>query len=187
MTQASTTGPVPGERLGRPERLIVHWTAGDYEDTYPHYHFCTRGDGRVVATLSLTRKGSHTWKRNSGAVGISMCGGGGAYPIRAIQLERTAKLIAECSIRLAIPLKGSVELPAYRYVKGRSPAEDQLVPTGKTILVPTVTDHRHYAIADGYHPARVDVGARMMEALMAKATWYADQLKKGLKPFEFVR
>src|SRR3989338_8169247 len=100
MTQASTTGPVPGELLGRPERMVVHWTAGDYEDTYPHYHYCVRGDGRVVATLSLKRKGSHTWKRNTGAVGISMCGGGRAFPIRPIQVERTAKIIAEASLRL---------------------------------------------------------------------------------------
>jgi hypothetical protein len=175
--------------LGRPERIVIHWTGGDYEDVSPHYHFCTRGDGRVVATLSLKRKGSHTWGRNTGAVGMSMCGGGKAYPIRLLQLERTAKLIAECSIKLAIPLDGTVELPELRYVpgpKGR-PDLDRLVPTGRRILVPTVTDHRHYAIVDGYYPHRVDVGEKMMDTLLDKAGWYAQQLKKGAKPFEWVR
>lgn len=187
MTQASITGPVPGELLGRPERIVVHWTAGDYDDVYPHYHFCIRGDGRVAATLPLHRKGSHTWMRNSGAIGLSMCGGGWAYPIRPIQLERTAKLIAEASIRLSIPLRGTVSLPAYRYVRGRTAAEDRLVPTGRTILAPTVADHRYYAIADGYYPARVDVGETLMSTLLNKANWYADRLRRSLKPFEWIR
>lgn len=81
--------------LGYPDKLTIHWSAGNYTQTYSHYHFCVQGDGTVIQTLPIAFKGSHTWKRNSNNIGISMCCMADGYPPTNKQIERTAKLIAE--------------------------------------------------------------------------------------------
>ena len=81
--------------LGTPKLLTLHWTAGNYNDTFDHYHFCVRGDGTVEQTLSIKYKGSHTWQRNSNNIGISMCCMADGFPPTKVQIERTARLVAE--------------------------------------------------------------------------------------------
>lgn len=187
MTQASTTGPVAGETNPRLERITLHWTAGNYVDTYNHYHYCIRGDGVVVNTLPVAAKGSHTWKRNTGNIGTSMCAMGEAAPVLALQRERNARLIAELCHKHGIPLHGTVPgQPEYRYI-----APDQLVPTGRLIALPTVTDHLWYAKADGYYPERVDVGEALLALLLKKAEWYLQHLEAvaatGQNPYQLIR
>lgn len=114
--------------LGRPDGIILHWTAGNYDTTYDHYHFCVKGNGEVVQTLSLLYRGSHTWKRNTGKIGISMCCMfSNKYPPTKKQIEATAKLVAD--------LVGIFGLDW-----------DQ------------VKDHAYYAKIDGYSNLRWDVG-----------------------------
>ena len=58
----------------RDPKIYLHWTAGHYFQKFPEYHINITADGKIyVATDDLAEVLPHTWKRNSGAVGISLC------------------------------------------------------------------------------------------------------------------
>jgi hypothetical protein len=101
--------------------IVLHWTAADYDATFPAYHFCLRGAGDVlvVATHDLranmrdlraeaaagTPYAAHVAGRNSWTVGIAVCAMGGAtphdfgrWPITAAHVDalvRVARFVAD--------------------------------------------------------------------------------------------
>lgn len=166
------------EPLGTPTHITIHWTAGSGLQTFPEYHFCIQADGEVVHTLPIAEKGAHTWRRNSGNVGMSMCCCPPSHPPTPVQIEHTAKLVAEVCHRFGIPVQGKYVGPSYKQVDG------ELVTIG-TADHPTVTDHAHYARADGYYPDRWDI-ERYLEPILAKARWYLDALVAGSILVEFL-
>jgi N-acetyl-anhydromuramyl-L-alanine amidase AmpD len=110
----------PGELRG----IYLHWTGGDYEETFAAYHFCIAGVGapRVVATHDLqanmrdVRAGgayaAHTHGRNSFAAGIALCAmrgaephDFGAWPVRDEQVELACALAARLCERYGIALE----------------------------------------------------------------------------------
>ena len=105
--------------------VFLHWTAGDYEETFPAYHFCVtlrNGAPAVVAThepaanardLRATEDpyAAHVAGRNSHALGVAICGmrdatphDFGAYPLRDdlvdVACAHVAKLCAAYRIAL---------------------------------------------------------------------------------------
>lgn len=89
-------------------KIYLHWTAGRYNATSAHYHVNITGDGSIyVSTENLADVLEHTWRRNSGSVGITLCcayGAGscglGDYPPTAKQIEVMAQVI--CAIADAL-------------------------------------------------------------------------------------
>ena len=64
---------------GRITRIFLHWTAGHYGQVYDEYHLNVDRDGTVYVTCDdLGERKAHTWQRNSGTVGITLCCGYGA-------------------------------------------------------------------------------------------------------------
>ena len=62
-------------------QLYLHWTAGRYGQVYDDYHLNIDADGSVYQTCTqLTELKSHTWHRNTGAIGIALCCACGALP-----------------------------------------------------------------------------------------------------------
>jgi hypothetical protein len=64
-------------------RAYLHWTAGRYGQVFKDYHLNVEGDGNAYAPdedLAICRE--HTWRRNTGAVGIALCCTFGARPAR---------------------------------------------------------------------------------------------------------
>jgi len=56
--------------------IYLHWTAGHYGQVYDDYHLCIDRDGQIYVTCdNLMEFKAHTWKRNTGAIGISLCCG----------------------------------------------------------------------------------------------------------------
>ncbi len=56
--------------------IYLHWTAGNYGQVYDDYHLSIDRDGTVYATCdNLLEFKAHTWRRNSGSVGICLCCG----------------------------------------------------------------------------------------------------------------
>lgn len=150
--------------------IVMHWTAGNHKTTYDHYHFCIVWDGKnadVVQTRSLMSKGSHVWKRNTGRIGISLCGGIPQFPIQVKQIECASKLIAELCMLLDIDLKGNhVAMDLYDSSKFHN--------------VPNVTDHVFYGNMDKY--GKPDIG-ELLPTVLNKANWYLMKLKSGeIKP-----
>jgi hypothetical protein len=114
--------------------------------TFPEYHFCILGDGTVKQTLSIKEKGAHTWKRNTGNVGISMCAMAPGFPVKDVQIEACAKLVAElCQIY------------------------------GLSILK-DVYDHAYWARKDFYFPDRWDIGDKFPIVIRKARWYYAKLL-----------
>jgi len=86
----------------REPKIYLHWTAGSYNSTYSDYHVNITGNGDLyVSTDDFSDVLAHTYHRNSGAVGISLCcaynatpGDLGDYPPTEKQIEAMAQVIA---------------------------------------------------------------------------------------------
>lgn len=82
-------------------KIYLHWTAGKYESCFSDYHINITGDGDIyVSTEDLSETLNHTWRRNSGSIGIALCCGYGAgstslgsCPPTAKQIEVMAQVI----------------------------------------------------------------------------------------------
>ena len=89
------------EALGREPKIYLHWTAGHYGQMYTdEYHIGIDADGSLYNEYALSDVLSHTWKRNTGAVGISLaCAVGantrdlGDEPPTPAQIEAMAQAI----------------------------------------------------------------------------------------------
>lgn len=61
------------EVCGREPKIYLHWSAGHYGQFFPDYHVNIDADGTLYAsTDDLSDILAHTYRRNSGAVGISL-------------------------------------------------------------------------------------------------------------------
>lgn len=89
------------------DRITCHWSAGDYNTVYGNYHLSITGDGRIFTPVdSFDVKLSHSWKDNTGNIGICLCAGHLAYlngtsnyslgecPPTDVQLDTMAQCIA---------------------------------------------------------------------------------------------
>ena len=59
------------------DAVYLHWSAGRYGQVYEDYHVSIDYDGRIYfpdndGDFTVFRE--HTWKRNTGSVGIALCG-----------------------------------------------------------------------------------------------------------------
>lgn len=87
---------------GRTPSCSMHWSAGRYDTPFADYHLNILGDGRIMAsTDDMSKVLPHTWKRNTGTIGISLCCAYqattddlGEFPPTAAQIETMAQVIA---------------------------------------------------------------------------------------------
>ena len=90
------------ESQGRDVGISMHWSAGRWETPFSDYHLNILGDGRIMAsTDDMSEVLPHTWRRNTGTVGISLCccyeattNDLGEFPPTAAQIETMAQVIA---------------------------------------------------------------------------------------------
>lgn len=88
--------------LGRDVKIYLHWTAGRYGQKYDDYHINIDQDGSLWAsTDDLSEALAHTWHRNTGSVGVTLCACYGAttdnlgdYAPTAAQIETMAQVVA---------------------------------------------------------------------------------------------
>ena len=101
----------------RISQIYLHWTAGRYGQLYDDYHFNIDADGSIYQTCKqLTELKSHTWHRNTGAIGIALCCACGAlphngrdtefgkFPPTPRQINAAGKLVAKLAQGLNIPI-----------------------------------------------------------------------------------
>ena len=89
------------QEYGREPKIYLHWTAGHYHQKFDDYHVNIDKDGRIfVSTDDLSEVLAHTWRRNSGSVGITLdcCAGAtsddlGNEPPTLKQIESMAQCI----------------------------------------------------------------------------------------------
>ena len=86
---------------GREPKIYLHWTAGHYGQYYLNdYHIAIDYDGSIYVEHDLDEVLAHTYRRNTGAVGITLacCVGAtsddlGSEPPTAEQIEAMAQVI----------------------------------------------------------------------------------------------
>lgn len=90
------------QAYGREPKIYLHWTAGHYGQYYLNdYHIAIDYDGSIYVEHDLDEVLAHTYRRNTGAVGITLacCVGAtsndlGSEPPTAAQVEVMAQVIA---------------------------------------------------------------------------------------------
>jgi hypothetical protein len=90
------------QSLGRDVTLYLHWSAGHYGQFFSDYHINIDQDGSIyVSTENLSELKSHTWHRNTGAIGIALAccyqantNNLGSEPPTALQIEVMAQVVA---------------------------------------------------------------------------------------------
>lgn len=153
----------------RVPQLFLHWSAGHYGQPSERYHINIDYDGSVYLTVDdLSSILQHTWKQNTGNIGITMlcCAFAtsnnlGNSPPTHEQIEAMAQVIAVLTLALGLPCD-------YNYVR----------------------THAEQADIDGYGPSttceRWDLailsnGDEWMSGgniLRGKAIWYQQEMQK---------
>lgn len=91
------------EYMGRDVKLYLHWTAGWYTQFYDGYHVQIDHDGRIYVprNIPLDEPTAGTWKRNTGAINLTILGCAdantnykGTAPPTKQQIESLAQSIA---------------------------------------------------------------------------------------------
>ena len=128
---------------GEIHHIYLHWTAGRYEQFFDDYHLNIDSKGGLRQTCSqLTELKAHTYKRNSGAIGIALCCAldaswtgerpdFGSVPPTFEQLETLCRVVALLCMVLGLPIDDS-----------------------------TVLSHAEAATLDGYGPGSGDADTR---------------------------
>lgn len=101
------------------DHIYLHWTAGHYGQCYEDYHICIDHDGRIYLPnncVDLEQYRPHTWRRNTNAVGIALCGCYGAIanngydadmgnePVTTAQIEAMSAVVAVLCKYMHIPI-----------------------------------------------------------------------------------
>ena len=88
---------------GRDVKIYLHWTAGYYDQFFYNpktgkmdYHIAIDGEGNIFTDCDdFSEVRSHTWRRNSGSIGITLNAAVGASPNPAIGLGKCAPTAAQ--------------------------------------------------------------------------------------------
>jgi hypothetical protein len=174
------------KRHGKEPKIYLHWTAGHYNNLSDHYHVCINGDGEIflMNPLDLTTEG--TWKRNSGAVNLTICGcfdattnhGLGSEPPTDKQIE----VLSQCIAAIADGLWLTIDKGHVMTHGEAADNEDGLYCHEE--YGPRTTCERwdlEYLGTDespSFNPWAED-GTRGGDVLRGKANWYRNEWKKA--------
>ena len=96
---------------GRDVQIFLHWTACPYGRYFDSYHVNIDHDGTIMLMADLDEVLSHTYMRNTGSIGLTLCccynattNDPGDYPPTQAQIETMAQCIAVLSEALEIPI-----------------------------------------------------------------------------------
>ena len=177
------------QSLDREPKIYLHWTAGKYDSLFSDYHINITGNGDIyVSTDDLSEVKNHTWKRNTGAIGIGLCcayGGGstnlGDYPPTVKQIETVAQVIDVVCAGLWLTID-----KAHVMTHGEASNNED----GLTVHNPYAWWNDSYGDGDTrgdleylgtkespkYNPYATD-GSRGGDVLRGKANWYKNNKK----------
>ena len=143
-------------------RIYLHWSVSPYSDTFSDYNgsaymasgYWTMGmthDPRDnVAGLDAAAPASHTWHRNTGAVGVAISAMEGAsqanfgsYPVTVAGLEYLCACAAAFASKYGVDASGVVPAPGADHEGDSGPVN--------TAGEPSIITHAEAAIFDGYY------------------------------------
>jgi len=173
---------------GRDVKLYLHWTVGHYNQFFDDYHINIAGDGSYhIATEDFAQVLAHTWRRNSGSVGISLCcavgatsSGLGSEPPTEAQIESMARVIAV----LADALDLTIDVERVMTHGEAADNEDGIYPHDaygpKTTCEKWDLEYLGTSESPRYNPWATD-GSRGGDVLRGKAAWYRKEYPDGVE------
>ena len=173
--------------VGREPTCILHWSAGHYGQFFSDYHVNIDEDGSLFISeedLSVTL--AHTWKRNTGSIGISLaCAFGattndlGDEPPTPAQIEAMAQAIVAICDGLWLTIDKNHVMThgeAADNEDGLSPHEEY---GPKTTCERWDLEFLGTDESPSFNPYAED-GSRGGDILRGKANWYRNEAKKGV-------
>ncbi len=163
----------------REPKIYLHWSAGRYETCFDDYHINITGEGLIyVSTDDLAEILAHTYRRNSGAVGITLCcaygantNNLGAFPPTPMQIEVMAQVI----VAVADALWLTIDKPHVMTHGEAADNEDGIyacTPYGpRTTCERWDLEFLGTSESDKFSPWAID-GSRGGDVLRGKANWY---------------
>lgn len=167
---------------GREPKVYYHWSAGLYSQKFDDYHVNITGNGNIyVSTENLADVLAHTYRRNSGAVGISLCcaygattNNLGAYAPTAAQIEA----MAQATVAVCDELWLTINKEHVMTHGEAADNEDGIYPHDPYGPKSTVErwDLEYLGTSESpvYNPWATD-GTRGGDVLRGKANWYRNQ------------
>lgn len=166
----------------REPKIYLHWSAGRYDTKFDDYHINITGNGEIyISTDNLADVLAHTYKRNSGAIGIALCcaynattDNLGDYPPTSKQIE----VMSQVTTAVADALWLTIDKDHVMTHGEAADNEDGLYPHDPYGPKSTVerwdleflgTDE-----SPSYNPWATD-GTRGGDVLRGKANWYRNQ------------
>lgn len=171
---------------GRAPKIYLHWTAGHYNQTFIDYHINITGDGSIYLMADLDEVLSHTWRRNTGAIGIALCCAAGATtndlgsePPTAKQIEAMAQVIDVVASGLWLTINKMYVMThgeAADNEDGISPHETYAPWNDECNDGNTRWDLEYLGTSESpqYNPWAIN-GSRGGDVLRGKAIWYHNQ------------
>jgi len=152
---------LPEVPAGTIDRGYAHWSVSPYSSSFPDYNGMARIPDGVSWRMFVTHDprdnargvndnavASHTWQRNTGAVGVAIAAMGGAtendfgeYPPTVAGLEVLCACIAAFAKRYGLDASGTV---------GQGTVHDGDAGPVNTTGEPVIITHAEAAIFDGY-------------------------------------
>lgn len=162
------------------KRIIIHWDAGTGQPnntTYEHYHYMINRDGVVIKgkytpedNLNCTdgRYAAHCGGGNTGAIGVALLGMAGykspnevgKYPLTAVQVERSFKLIAELADKYSISITPDNVMTHYEF--GQKHPKTSSAGKIDIVHLPCYPKYKHNEIGDLFRN---------------KAKWYLNKIQ----------
>jgi hypothetical protein len=151
--------------------MYLHWTVSPYQCKFTDYNFeiiLVDGKWQMVMThtpldnlpgFNNNSPASHTWHRNTGAIGISVTGmdgsGVGVHnygddPITIHEIEFMCALAAMISLEYGIDVAGKVASPGENHA-------DNVGHTVNTTGEKNILTHGECAVIDAYPTERIDL------------------------------
>lgn len=166
----------------REPKIYLHWSAGRYDQTFDDYHInITGGGGIYVSTDNFADVISHTYHRNSGAVGITLCCAYGADTNNLGDYAPTAKqieVLAQVTKSVADGLWLTIDKDHVMTHGEAADNEDGLYPHDpygpKSTVERWDLEFLGTSESPSYNPWATD-GTRGGDVLRGKANWYRNQ------------
>lgn len=173
--------------MNRDVKIYLHWTAGRYDQCFDDYHLNITDDGSIYAsTDDLSETLAHTWHRNTGSVGVTLCCCYGAdtadlgdYPPTAAQIETMAQVVAVLAKALWLTIdrdRVMTHAEAADNIDGLLPEGDEYGPCNgceRWDLEYLGTEE-----SPSFNPYATD-GSRGGDVLRGKVIWYRKQWEEA--------
>ena len=167
---------------GREPKIYLHWTAGHYGQYYLNdYHIAIDYDGSIYVEHDLDEVLAHTYRRNTGAVGITLacCVGAtsdnlGSEPPTNAQIEAMAQVIVAVADELWLTIDKNHVLTHGEAADN----EDGIYPHDpygpKSTCERWDLEYLGTSESPSFNPYATD-GSRGGDVLRGKANWYRNQ------------